>query len=209
MGEKKDFFTRDVTGGEYNALYKALAQQMEVDDAKDVQDGIMSGAWVVTRQRKWWRQGDVFILEVVTDGESGEAVARSERVGSIAQTLVLSGDYRPSAGGQKRRIAILPGVLFSDADRITQKIRAEADRRRLGEPNAEVSRLIQKYLASEDLEEMGLARIVPMHQPIKDSGGAPGVLGVPRSVDGLWLGACYADPDGRWHRGAGFAFVVS
>ncbi len=56
---------------------------------------------------------------------------------------------------------------------------------------------------------MGLWWIVTMHEPIKDSDGDPDLLGANGDDWGRWLYACYGKPDRQWHRGFGFAFVVS
>jgi hypothetical protein len=55
---------------------------------------------------------------------------------------------------------------------------------------------------------MGLWWITAMHEPIKDSGGDSSLLAVSRSGGGQWLNAVYDNPDYRWDREYGFAFVV-
>ncbi|MDP3794037.1 MAG: hypothetical protein Q8R07_04800, partial [Candidatus Uhrbacteria bacterium] len=105
--------------------------------------------------------------------------------------------------------AVLKGMLFEDNDRITKKIRAEADKRKLSKPNAELACLIREKFTDKEIEAMGLWYIVAMHEPINDSGGDPHLLSADRVDDGRWLGACYGRPDDRWDRGDGFAFAVS
>lgn len=43
-------------------------------------------------------------------------------------------------------------------------------------------------------------------KPIADSDGRPGVFGLVRGGDGLWLYGGWADPGARWHPGGGFVF---
>jgi len=106
-------------------------------------------------------------------------------------------------------IAVLKGMLFEDSNRVTKKIRAEADKRGFTTPNAEVACLIREQFSDDELEAMGLWWIVTMHEPIKDSDGVPSLLGAHRLGDGRWLGAYCACPGSGWGRDDGFAFVVS
>src|SRR3989338_4837086 len=73
-------------------------------------------------------------------------------------------------------VAVLKGMLFEDNDRITKKIRAEADKRKLSKPNAELACLIREKFTDKEIEAMGLWYIVAMHEPINDSDGDPFLL---------------------------------
>jgi hypothetical protein len=153
----------------------------------------------------------VIYFSVTSDGTTGSQwIKRLERKGfqtsDWARQVLNSPDFVPTSG-VTTEIAVLKGMLFEDADRITKNIRAEASRRNLTKPNPEVACLIREAFSDEVLETMGLSWIVVMHEPIKDSGGGPRLLVVNR--DGRWLNADYGHPDGRWGRGNGFAFVVS
>ena len=106
-------------------------------------------------------------------------------------------------------IAILKGMLFEDKNRITKNIRAEADKRKLTTPNAEVACLIRENFSDEEIEAMGLVWVAVIHEPIKDSDGDLDLLGVVRGDDGSWLYTDYGNPGHVWDRGGGFAFVVS
>jgi hypothetical protein len=106
-------------------------------------------------------------------------------------------------------IAILKGMLFEDKDRITSNIRDLATQRKLTTPNAEVACLIRENFSDEDIEAMGLIWIVAMHEPIKDSDGAPDLLSASRGGGGRWLSTYDGRPGDRWARGSGFAFAVS
>jgi hypothetical protein len=101
-------------------------------------------------------------------------------------------------------------MLFGGDCPITKNIHAEADRRVLIKPNAEVACLIRESFSDEDIEAMGLWWIMVMHEPIKDSTSDPGLLGATREFGGRCLGVyCGGGPDSAWHPAHGFAFVVS
>lgn len=161
-----------------------------------------------------WREGDdVIRFSVTSDGTSGEEwITRLEnkgfRVSDYAKQILRSPDFKPSSG-IATEIVVLKGSLFKDDDRITKNIRAEADKRKLEKPNAEVACLIREKFTDKEIEAMGLMWIVVMHEPIKDSDGDPALLDASRDDDGRWLDACYDGPGNRWDRGDGFAFVVA
>lgn len=162
---------------------------------------------------KWKEQDGVIYFSVTSDGTTGpEWIERLEkegfRVGDYAKGLLRSDDFKPTSG-VKTEIAVLKGMLFEDNDRITSKIRAKADQRKLAKPNAEVACLIREMFTDKDIEAMGLWGIVAMHEPIKDSGGVPVLLFAFRFVGGRWLRACRVGPDYGWLRVSGFAFAVS
>ena len=52
---------------------------------------------------------------------------------------------------------------------------------------------------------MGLTGIIVMHEPIKDSGGDPFLLGVDCRDDGQWISTDYGEPGCSWNRVGGFA----
>ena len=100
-------------------------------------------------------------------------------------------------------------MLFEDNDRITSKIRTEANKRKLIKPEAELGCLIRDTFTDKEIEAMGLVWIVAFHEPIKDSDGDPLLLSASRCDDGHWLYACYDRPVYGWYRDCGFAFAVS
>ena len=162
---------------------------------------------------KWREQDGVIYFSVTSDGKTGEEWIKhledkGFRIGDYAKSMLRSKDFKPTKG-VTYEIAVLKGTLFEDNDRITSKIRAEADKRKLTKPNAEVACLIREMFSDKELEAMGLWWIVAMHEPIKDSDGDPRLLLADRSDDGRRLFACYGSPGHGWSRGNGFAFVVS
>jgi hypothetical protein len=161
-----------------------------------------------------WREEDgVIYFKVVSDATTGEDwIKRLEgngfRVGDYAKQVLRSPDFKPT-NGVTTEVAVLKGMLFEDNDRITKKIRAEADKRKLLKPNAELACLIREKFTDKEIEAMGLWYIVAMHEPINDSDGGPVLLYADRCVDGRWLDACSGGPGRRWYRDDGFAFAVS
>lgn len=163
--------------------------------------------------RAWREQDGVIYFSVTSDGTEGEAwIKRLEgkdfRVSNYAKSILRSSDFKPT-DGVTTEVAVLKGMLFEDNDRITKKIRAEADKRELSKPNAEVACLIREKFTDEEIEAMGLWWIITMHEPIKDSDGGPRLLSARRDDDGRWLHAYYGNPGDRWNREDGFAFAVS
>lgn len=176
---------------------------------------LLSGELTVSEPTRSWREEDGVIIyfSVTSDGTIGEDwITRLEskgfRVGDYAKQVLRSPDFKPTSG-VTTEVAVLKGMLFEDNDRITKKIRAEAARRNFKKPNAELACLIREKFTDKEIEQMGLWYIVAMHEPIKDSGGSPSLLGADRDDDGRWLGACCCSPGFRWDRGGGFAFAVS
>ena len=148
-----------------------------------------------------------------TDGTTGEAwIPRLEskgyRLSDYAKQVLLSKDFKPTTG-KVNPVTVLKGDLFSDENRVTEKIREEAKKHNLTNLNAETACLIRENFSDEQLKAMGLLWLVVMHEPIKDSGGDPSLLGVSRNGDGRWLNTYYDNPGGRWVRGYGFAFATA
>jgi hypothetical protein len=202
-----EFASADLTAGQLNAIVKKLGGY---DGAIKFLQGKLS---VSEPTRNWREQDGVIYLSVTSDGTTGpQWIERLEgkgfRIGDYAKRVLRLPDFKPTSG-VTTEIAILKGMLFEDNDRITKKIRAEADKRKLTKPNAEVACLIRENFSDEEIEAMGLWWIVAMHEPIKGSGGDPYLLGADRDGGGRWLSACYDGPDDGWSRGLGFAFVVS
>jgi len=177
---------------------------------KDVLDG---KAEITYPGRTWREQDGVIYFSVTSDGTTGpQWIERLEKkgfhVGDYAKSVLRSPDFKPT-NGIKTEIAVFKGEMFSDDNRITKKIRAEADKRKFSAPNAEVACLIRENFSDEEIKAMGLVWVVTMHEPIKDSDGDLALLSASRRDDGSWLSADCGRPGSRWDRGLGFAFVVS
>lgn len=165
--------------------------------------------------QRWHEQDGVIYLkfEVISRGTTGpEWINRLEKKGcklsKLAKDVLNSPDFNPTRG-VIYKIAILKGKLFTDSDRVTGKIQAEADRRKFKKLQAEGACLIRELISDEEMEAMDLWRIVVFHKPIKDSDGDPSLLYVDRDGGGQRLGTYSDRPDAYWVPGYGFAFVVS
>ena len=161
---------------------------------------------------RWTEREGVIYFSVTSDGTTGpqwieRLKKKGFRISDWAESLLKSDDFKPT-NGVTTEVAVLKGMLWKDSDRITSNIRAEADKRKLEKPNAEVACLIRERLADEDIEAMGLWWIVTMHEPIKDSDGVLRLLLAHRSDGGRWLSTAYGSSDIRWRDDAGFAFVA-
>ena len=213
-----EFAIASVEVGKLNALVKNVMRQMRSDDPNEAIRRVNSGEWMVVlvpeqAQHCWHEQDEVIYFSVTSDGTTGSQwierlESKSFRIGDYAKSVLLSPDFKPTCE-VTTEIAILKGMLFTDNDRVTKKIRAEADKRKLTKPNAEIACLIREKFSDEEIEAMDLWWIVAMHEPIKDSVGDPDLLSTSRYDDGRWLHAYYGKPDYRWGRNNGFAFAVS
>lgn len=196
----------NVTLGRVEAVWNKLGGEEGVDK-------FLSGKLVVQKPVCSWREEDgVIYFTVTSDGTTGsDWIKRLEKKGfrlsKWAKDVLGSSDFKPTSG-VAYQIAVLKGTLFTDSDRITKKIRAEAERRKLEKPNAEVACLIREMFSDEDLEVMGLYWIVVFHEPIKDSGGDLSLLNANRDNEGRWLSAYYDKPDDNWNSANGFAFAL-
>jgi hypothetical protein len=176
-------------------------------------ESFLRGEVVLSKPISRWQEENCVITFTLppTDGTTGEQwITRTEskgnRVGDYAKQLLLSKGFKPTTG-VIYTVKVLKGELFSDSDRITSKIRAEAKKRKLQTPNAEMACLIRENFSDEELKEMGLWWIVVMHEPIKDSDGVLKLLLTYRLGGGQWLDSCDGDPGNVWARVNGFAFA--
>jgi len=210
----KEFVISDVETGKLNALVKNLMSQMAITDSNETVRRINSGEWVVSQIANKWREQDgVIYFSVTSDGTTGEEwntrlESKGFRLSDYTKSVLRSKDFKPTSG-VTTEIAVLKGLLFTDSGRITENVRAEATKRKLTKPNAEVACLIREKFTDKEIEATGLWWIVTMHEPIKDSGSGPSLLGTGRLDDGRWLRAYYGYLDYRWNRERGFAFAVS
>jgi len=210
QGDEKmsqEFASAGLTAGQLNAIVKMLG-------GHDKALAFLRGEITVSESARKWREDDgVIYFTVTSDGTGGpQWIERLERqgfhIGSYGKNVLLSPDFKTTSG-VATEVAVFKGSLFEDDERITGKIRAEAERRKFEKPNAEVACLIREKFSDEEIKVMGLWWIVIMHEPIKDSDGDPNLLGAYRDGVGRWLGACFGGPGYRWDRGDGFAFAVS
>ena len=205
--DNAQFAASGLTLGQINALVKKLGGHKAVLQ-------VLRGELTVSAPVRAWREQDGIIrLSVTSNGRTGEEwityfESKGTKLTKWAKDLLRSPAFQPTSG-VTTEIAVMKGSLFADADRITSKIRAEADKRNFTKPNPEVACLIRDMFTDKEIEEMGLVWIVAMHDPIEDSDRYPSLLGTYRSGGGPWLHANCDKPVSRWDRGSGFAFVVA
>lgn len=202
-----EFASAGLTAGQLNAIVKKLG-------GHDMALRFLRDELSVSEPIRSWREEDgVIYFSVASDGTAGEDwITRLESIGfrmsGYAKQVLRSPDFKPT-NGVITEVAVLKGILFEDNDRITKKIRAEADKRKLSKPNAELACLVREKFTDEDIEAMGLQWIVAMHEPIDDSTGDPALLGAFLDDAGRWLDAYDDRPNYRCTRDGGFAFAVS
>lgn len=178
------------------------------NQSEDTIDSLMARS-----THSWRKMGDIICFSVRSDGTTGEnwirrLEDRSFRVGNYAKQVLRSPDFKPTKG-ILTEVAVLKGLLFEDNDRTTKNIRAEANKRRLQTPNAELACLIREKFTSKEIEAMGLWDIVVMHEPINNLDGLPHLLYADRGHNERWLHAFDCRPDSMWPRYDGFAFAIS
>ena len=202
-----EFASAGLTAGQLNAIVKKLG-------GHDMALRFLRDELSVSEPIRLWREEDgVIYFSVTSDSTTGEdwikcLEGNGFRVGDYAKQMLRSPDFKPTSG-VTTEVAVLKGMLFEDNNRITKKIRAEADKRKLSKPNAELACLIREKFTDKEIEAMGLIWIVAMHEPINDSDGDPHLLHANRDDGGRWLFAYNDGPGRRWNRGGGFAFAVS
>lgn len=204
---KSEFASAGLTVGQLNAVVKKLGGH------EGVLRFLRGEISVTEPERKWREQDGIIYFSVISDGTTGEEwIKRLKKNGFMisdyAESVLRSKDFK-SSSGVTTEIAVLKSMLWNDDDRTTKNILAYAMERQFSVPNTEVACLIREKFSDKEIEAMGLLWIVAMHEPIKDSGGAPMLLNASRGGGGSWLDAGYGSLGGRWGRGGGFAFALS
>ena len=199
-----EFASKDLTIGQINAIVKKLGGH-----AAALQ--FLRGETVVSGPESAWREMDgVICFSVTSDGTTGEEWISLLEEGFMpspyTKSVLRSPDFKPTRG-VTTELAVLKGMLFGDNDRITRKIRAVADERKLRKPNAEVACLIRQKFTDREIEAMGLHVIVTMHEPIADFQGTSTLFRVTGSSS-CGLRADHGGLGDRFNRGHGFAFIV-
>jgi hypothetical protein len=196
------FASADLTAGQLNAIVKKLGGQ---EGALK----FLSGELTVSEPTCNWREEDgVIYFSVTSDGTTGpqwieRLEGKSSRIGDYAKSVLRNEDFKPT-NGVTTKVAVLKGMLFEQNKRITKNIRIEATNRSLETPNAEIACLIREKFTDEEIKAMGLIWIVAMHEPIKDSDGAPRLLNANRFDGGPWLFAYDDEPYSMWRHELGF-----
>lgn len=201
-----EFASAGLTAGQLNAIVKKLG-------GHDRALSFLRGELTVSKSISSWREADgIICFSVTSDGTTGKDwVWRLEnkgfRVGDYAKKVLRLPEFKPTSG-VTIEVVVLKGMLFKHNDRITNKIRVEADKRKLSKPNAELACLIREKFTNDEIQAMGLWNIVAMHEPINDSGGAPHLLSANCDGGVSYLGAYLGSDEGKWFFDVGFAFAV-
>ena len=155
-------------------------------------------------------------LDLVGEQEVERLEAARFRVGNFAKSCMLSkkkDGYDKNhrlVDGQKYTIALMPTrEIERDSDRTTNALRTRGiEKYGYEQPLAGIAPRVREVVSDKQMEEMRFWYIAAPHDPIKDSGGSPGVLGASRGGGGQWLGADWDHPGDRWGDDGAFAFLV-
>ena len=175
--------------------------------------GVIGDALIKEIRLSRLKKDNVISLGFVTsDGTFGKGwIERFEKKGFIisdsAKRILLSPDFKPT-NGVMTEIVVIKGEFFSDENRITKNIHAEAERSNLSKPNMEVACLIREKFTDKEIDALGLWCIVTMHESFKDSDGRQRLLLAYQNDNVSWLETHYDNPIDRWNCGVGFAFTV-
>jgi hypothetical protein len=207
--------TVGITVGEVKGLRADFEEKLASENGREWLEGFKL---FLKKQNPWETAvkvvANVITLTVTSDGRKGKDFIRTLlqkdwRISGWAKDVLGKKAFDISVtNGVTYDLVIIKGEEFEDDGRITSKIREEAVRRGYLTPPAEVAPLLREKLSDEEIERMGLLWLVVMHDPIKDSGGGPDLLGVSRDDDGRWLDADYDKPGSWWGRGGGFVFLA-
>ncbi len=203
----KGFASASLTAGQLNAIVKKLGG---VTNALRFLRGELT---VSVSPRPWREEDGIIYFTVTSDGASGEQwisrlVSKGFNVGYYARQVLRSQHFTPT-NRVTTEVVVLKGMLFEHNDRSTKKIRAEADKRKLSTPNAELACLIREKFTDKELDAMGLRFILVMHEAV-DLQVASFFLDVTSDGDGRLLNGCdlYSD-DEKFGSDYGFAFDAS
>lgn len=102
---------------------------------------------------------------------------------------------------------ILFGADFSNEDRHMPKILEEAARRGYRTLPIEAALLLREAVSNDILKQLGLYRLIGMHESVRDSRGRHSLLGI-SSQNGNFVIACEKDRGGApWLPTDGFVFL--
>lgn len=170
-------------------------------------------------KKKWQEQqaqnNNYFIcFSVASDGTTGEEwierlISKGFRVSKQAQEILISKRFEPTTC-ETKEIVILKGTFWEEkSSRLIANIRFQAEKFGLLTPDPEIACLIRERFIDRDIEDMGLSRIVVMHDPIEDNNGYTSLLNANTSGTGSWLGTSTAWDRYCWGAKDGFAFISS
>ena len=169
---------------------------------------------------QWREENGVIYFSVTSDGTTGCEWIKlfGFHLDKRVRQILLSPDFKPTTG-VTTQVAVLKGRLFGSSERVTGKIRTAAYAgtftrgQKLFDPNAELAYLIRRKFMGNEIEEMGLRRIVVMHEPVSFSdcdSDDSNLLCASLDDDDDWVRACSVlGPGDQWRHDSGFAFAIS
>ncbi len=111
--------------------------------------------------------------------------------------------------GTTHEVLLRPGSRMGEGNCTREKISSQANENGWITPHWEIACLIRDTFTDKQLKQMGLRRIVTMHEPFKDYRGNPHMLITSRDAKGNDLCLEYVEPGEVLHKSDGFAFVLS
>jgi hypothetical protein len=203
---------KDFTRGQLDAALMKIGQDVGMDTAEGIR-AFLSGELRISRLPHGFREERdmIYFSASPTDGTTGLGWIERFRkqkfeLDPYAKMILESQDFQPTSG-IINEVVILKSSLFKDHERLTNRVRAEAEKRKLITPSIEIACLIREKFSNLEFEAIGLRWIAVMHKPVKNGRNAPFILGIDaKGNDGLSF--AFEDQN-RWSQEGGFAFVVS
>jgi len=185
----------------------------KIGDEKAVPELINENPVMSEIKKKWWEEDNVIYLDITSNGFSGQEWLRYKKVisdsNSFTRSLLLSPKFSVTPNGLTQRIAILKYNFFKDYnDRTTRNILLEGKKHHWYNPRADLALQVFSLLTFDDMKEMGIGQIIPMHRPITDNNGQDCFLRTHVFRRKLWLEKHRSDLDITWFCRSGFAFIV-
>ena len=111
------------------------------------------------------------------------------------------------------KVALVPALEIykqDEEDRTIDALRKRAmEKYGYSNPRAGIVPRIRESISDGRMEDMGFSDIIVPHDPIKDYGGDPCMLGIDRFHDSSWIHAYQITADRQWKETVAFAFLVS
>jgi hypothetical protein len=140
---------------------------------------IIEGKWV--EKDRWIEKDGVIYFTLISNGMTGEEwisyfKSMDFEIDDYAEAILRGKDFKPTKAGTFHNIAVLKGTLFSDDERMVKKICAKANKNNMKKLPLNVVCLIRDKFTDGEIKEMGLERILVMHEPLFPLSNEPRVL---------------------------------
>ncbi len=128
----------------------------------------------------------------------------ASQISRVTKELV----YEAPTSDVTYNVVVVPNLRAARYETTVRGIRVYVKEMGWQEPHWEVAGLLVFERIFDQLESMGLRRIITMHRPILNRGRVPHQLGVIRRPDGQpMVDSYYGWPEQTYDEGTGFAFV--